>query len=83
MAGGAIPIQSNTSCCEEWLKDGEGGHLVDFDAVTLIADHITALVTSPEKRARARERNVSDLLQKLEPTKTKRAVHETYEKLFD
>ena len=83
MAGGAIPIQSNTSCCEEWLKDGEGGYLVDFDAITSIADHIIALVTSSDKLAKARERNFSDLLQNLEPTKTKRAVHETYEKLSD
>ena len=36
MAMGAFPIQTNTSCCEEWFKDGEGGFIVppdDFDAI--------------------------------------------------
>jgi len=81
MASGAVPIQSNTSCCEEWLKDGEGGYLVDFDDTPTVAQHLINLVTSPEKAERARERNFSDLLENLEPATTKRAVHETYEKL--
>ena len=83
MAGGAIPIQSNTSCCEEWLKDGEGGHLVGFEDIHAIAQHIIALASSPQRLARARERNLSDLHHNLELSKTKRAIHATYEKLSD
>ena len=83
MAGGAIPIQSNTSCCEEWMKDGEGGHLVDFDDVPTIVRHIIDLATSRDKVDRAREKNYSDLLRNLEPSKTKRAVQATYAKLED
>ena len=36
MAMGAFPIQTNTSCCDEWFKDGEGGFIVspgDFDVI--------------------------------------------------
>jgi glycosyltransferase involved in cell wall biosynthesis len=36
MAMGAFPIQTNTSCCDEWFKDGQGGFIVppdDFDAI--------------------------------------------------
>lgn len=81
MAGGAVPIQSNTSCCDEWLKDGEGGHLVEYDSIPLIAQHIISLVTSPERLAKARERNFQDLIRNLDPTTTGKAVQDTYEKL--
>lgn len=36
MAMGAFPVQTNTSCCEEWFTDGVGGFAVppdDFDTI--------------------------------------------------
>ncbi len=36
MAMGAFPIQTNTSCCDEWFEDGKGGFIVppdDFDTI--------------------------------------------------
>ena len=36
MAMGAFPIQTNTSCCDEWFQDGEAGFIVspdDFDSI--------------------------------------------------
>lgn len=36
MAMGAFPIQTNTSCCDEWFKDGKGGFIVppnDFETI--------------------------------------------------
>jgi glycosyltransferase involved in cell wall biosynthesis len=42
MAMGAFPIQTNTSCCDEWFKDGEGGFIVppdDFNAICEKFDH--------------------------------------------
>lgn len=81
MAGGAIPIQSNTSCCEEWLTDGEGGYLVDYDSISLIAQLMITLVSSPDRLAKARKRNFTDLSQNLDPIKTGQAVQDTYERL--
>nr|WP_308445243.1 glycosyltransferase [Methylobacterium tardum] len=44
MAMGAFPIQTNTSCCEEWFDDGVGGFLTTPHDVGLIRQRIlTAL----------------------------------------
>jgi glycosyltransferase involved in cell wall biosynthesis len=41
IAMGSFPIQSNTSCANEWVKDGITGLLVPPDNVKIIADAIT------------------------------------------
>jgi glycosyltransferase involved in cell wall biosynthesis len=38
MAMGAFPIQSNTSCCDEWFEDGIGGYIVPPENFDLICD---------------------------------------------
>lgn len=38
MAMGAFPIQTNTSCCEEWFTGGVGGFAIPPDDFALICD---------------------------------------------
>jgi glycosyltransferase involved in cell wall biosynthesis len=38
MAMGAFPIQTNTSCCDEWFTDGEGGFIVSPDNFDMICE---------------------------------------------
>ena len=82
MANGAIPIQSNTSCCDEWLTDGVGGYLVDYDDWTGAANYLVSTLSSSVFRAEARKQNYSDLLLKLNPSSTQQAVLETYDGLL-
>lgn len=35
MRGGAIPIQSNTACMEDWITNGENGFLINIEGVDL------------------------------------------------
>lgn len=79
MAQGAIPIQSNTSCCGEWLADGEGGFLVRYDDIETISSAILKALGSDEFQKSARQRNFSDLTRKLNPEVTEALVRETYE----
>ena len=46
MAMGAFPIQTNTSCCEEWIIDGINGYSVPVDNVEFISDRIKAALTN-------------------------------------
>lgn len=82
MANGAVPIQSNTSCCDEWLTNGVGGYLVDYDDWTGVANYLVSTLSSPVFRAEARKQNYSDLLLKLNPSSTQQAVLETYDGLL-
>jgi glycosyltransferase involved in cell wall biosynthesis len=38
MAMGTFPIQTNTSCCEEWIEDGVGGFVIPPDDIDVICD---------------------------------------------
>lgn len=38
MAMGAFPIQTNTSCCNEWFEDGKGGFVIPPDDFDVICD---------------------------------------------
>jgi glycosyltransferase involved in cell wall biosynthesis len=44
LAMGALPIQSNTSCLGEWIRDGETGLLVPPDDAHVVAAAITRAV---------------------------------------
>lgn len=37
MRGGAIPIQSNTACMEDWITNGENGFLINIHGAELIS----------------------------------------------
>ena len=78
MANGAIPIQSNTSCSDEWLSSGVGGFLVDYDDIATISRHIIQIVCSTTLQEAARQRNYLDLKMKLSLEKTREAAEATY-----
>jgi len=45
LAMGAFPIQTNTSCCEEWIEDGRTGFSIPPDEVDVIADRVRRAIT--------------------------------------
>lgn len=79
MVNGAVPIQSRTSCCDEWLDNGVGGFLVDFDDVAGISKHLRFLLDTPGFRESAARHNISSLSTKLDPRKLEGRAKQTYE----
>lgn len=57
MIMGSFPIQSNTSCLDEWVRDGETGLLVEPEDVDGIAAAIRRAVTDDELVDRAADAN--------------------------
>lgn len=78
MSNGAIPIQSNTSCCDEWLDNGVGGFLVDFDDVTTISHLVKFVLKNPEFSKAAAIANRYSLDRKLNFSDLEKAAHATY-----
>jgi len=78
MAQGAVPIQSRTSCGEEWLEDGIGGYLVDFDDPQGIAEILAHLISDSGLVRRAQISNRSTLEQKLDKGQIRARVLQTY-----
>ena len=57
MALGAFPIQTDTSCCDEWIRDGLGGFRIPADDVVAIAERIRRAATDDGLVNRAAELN--------------------------
>jgi len=81
MANGAVPIQSKTSCCDEWLDQGVGGFLVDYDDVDEVAARLKFVIENPEFRERAARHNFASLSSKLNPETAHANALQTYEML--
>lgn len=78
MANGAIPIQSVTSCCAEWMDDGIGGFLVDYFDISTISRCILKIVADTEFQALARKVNSERLSRSLAPDQITHAALNTY-----
>lgn len=78
MANGAVPIQSRTSCCDEWLEDGVGGFLVAYDDLTSIETKLRHVLQNPEFRLGAARANIESLTKKLDPARMKDVAQKTY-----
>ena len=78
MANGAIPIQSDTSCCGEWLDHGKGGFLVKYDDIGQIEKHIIFILESLEFRHEAAKLNEAALNKKLNSRSLELAAYSTY-----
>lgn len=78
MAAGAVPIHSRTSCCDEWLEDGVGGFLVDYDDIDGVSEKLAFLVDHPEFRRSAAQANFEFLTSRLDPKRAMQDVEQTY-----
>lgn len=78
LAMGAFPIQTNTSCCDEWIEDGKTGFSIPPDDADIIADRIRLAMTGDELVDRAADLNWKMVAERLDATAMKRKVINDY-----
>lgn len=78
MANGAVPIQSKTSCCDEWLDDGIGGFLVSFEDIDEISSRLRFILSNQDFRERAAAHNFKQLSSRMSYSKSWAAAQATY-----
>ncbi len=78
MVMGSFPIQSDTSCANEWFKDGKTGILVPPEDPEVIEAAIRKALTDDDLVNKAAELNYKELLMRLEITKVKKEIVEMY-----
>jgi hypothetical protein len=83
MANGAIPIQSNSSCGGEWLQDGVGGFLVDYQDINTVARLLASVVRDEDFQRAAAKANFEALTNKLNPDQVQRYAELTYRGLAE
>lgn len=82
MANGAVPLQSDTSCCDEWLEHGKGGYLVKYDDIRGVASLVVEVLAKPDFIAEAAALNRASLKARLDSAKTRLAARQTYDFMF-
>ena len=83
MSMGAFPIQTNTSCCEEWIEDGRTGFVIPPDDVDLITDRIRRALTDDALVDRAADINWQTVKQRLDKNILKNKVLASYDQVFN
>ena len=78
MSRGAIPIQSDTSCCGEWLDDEIGGFLVKYDDIEQVSSIIVKIIDDEKFQTLAARHNYETLNVRLHQSTTSRAARNTY-----
>ena len=78
---GSFPIQSCTSCADEWIEGGVTGLIVDPEDPEMIAQAIRRAVTDDELVDRAAELNWQTAVDRLDYGKIQQQVIEMYERV--
>jgi glycosyl transferase family 1/glycosyl transferase family 4 len=82
MAMGAFPIQTNTSCCDEWFADGEGGFIVPPDDFDLICDRFLRALNDDALVDRAAEINLQTVKTRLDSSRLRPQFAAFYDEAF-
>ena len=81
MSQGAIPIQSDTSCANEWIRSGQDGFLVGFDDWQAVAKGLTQILNNPSFVAEAKAKNYQTIREKYDANRLSQIAHGYYQKL--
>lgn len=82
MAMGAFPIQTNTSCCDEWFSDGHGGFLIPPDDIETIADRVRRALTDDVLVDRAAQINWKVVTDRLDISVMRKQIAAFYDEVF-
>ncbi len=79
MANGAVPIQSDSSCANEWIENGKTGFLVPYDDVNLVVSSLRQILSDQEFTAKAREANSLAIGKSITPEAALQFAFATYD----
>lgn len=83
MAMGTFPIQTNTSCCDEWFLDGTGGFIVSPDNPHQIRNRILAALDDDALVDQAAKINAETVARRLDRRVLAPRVANFYEPLLE
>jgi hypothetical protein len=82
MAMGAFPIQTDTSCCDEWITDGRSGFIVPPGDADVIADRIRHAITNDTLVDQAAEINWKTVQDRLDQRLLRKQAIAFYDEIF-
>ncbi len=82
MANGAIPIQTCTSCADEWVAHNKSGFILGPDDKKGLQEAIQAIISGEFDSASAREINKKVISEKYDPAKLREIAVGQYSKML-
>lgn len=82
MSQGAIPIQSNTSCASEWIRNNQDGFLVNHDDWKAVASHLLRILKDDAFVLSAQAANRETISEKYDSARLSKVAVSYYEKLL-
>ncbi|MBU3584095.1 hypothetical protein ICN41_08870 [Polynucleobacter sp. 15G-AUS-farblos] len=83
MALGAFPIQTNTSCCEEWFESGKGGFSVTLDDFPDIVSKLRVAIKDDLLVSGAADINWNIIQERADIEKNRKKVLTLYHEILD
>jgi len=80
---GSFPIQSNTACADEWIKDGETGMIVPPEDVGVVANALKKVLKDDDMVDRASEINFETAKKKLDNLLLKEKAINMYKSILE
>lgn len=82
MAMGAIPIQTNTSCAEEWMTDGKTGFLITPQDSNALKAAVKSILSGEFDVESARRKNYEVVDDRYDPVKLQAVARTYYDNIF-
>jgi hypothetical protein len=82
MANGAIPIQTCTSCADEWVVTGKTGFILDPSDELGLAKSVLSIVNGDFDAAAARTANAETISRRYDPSTLKQIALNQYDKML-
>ena len=79
---GAFPVQTNTSCCDEWIEDGVSGFAIPPDDLEIITDRLRLALTDDALVDRAAEINAATIRARLDERVLRQQAVAFYDEAF-
>ena len=83
MAMGAFPIQTDTSCCGEWIEDGKSGFIVPHDDFDVICDRFQRALNDDVLVDQAAEINWATVCERLDNRVLRPKVRALYDQILN
>lgn len=83
MAMGAFPIQTNTSCCDEWIEDGKSGFSIPPNDLEVITDRLRRALSDDELVDRAAAINERTVATRLDERILRGRALDFYAQIFE
>lgn len=78
MVCGTFPIQSDTSCADEWIQSGETGYIVDPEDIERISDCIKCALLDDLMVEKAAELNLNIAERRIDSSILKEKINDNY-----